>query len=77
MTRVMPVESREDLVAYLPEGYGLESVPAGVTVLDGYSNPRTAPSVGGFWDLWHIADRETNTHVDYIWIPSGSQTVRL
>lgn len=77
MTKVMPVEGHEDLVAYLPEMFGFESVPSGATVLDGYSKPQKAPSGGGFWDLWHIAERETNTHVAYVWMPSGSQTVRL
>ena len=77
MTKVNPVENRNDLVAYLPEGYGFESVPSGAAVLDGYGERQTAPYGGGFWDLWHIAERETNTHVAYVWLPSGSRTVRL
>lgn len=75
--KVAKVENRDDLVAYLADEYGFDGVLPGNTVMDGYSNPQTAPYNGTAWDLWHIADRETNTHVDYVWMPSGSSIVSM
>lgn len=75
--KIKNVEGHPDLVAYLPDGYGFERVPDGATVTDGYSVRRTAPVGNGVWDLWHIATRERNIHVAYVWLPSGGETVTI